>query len=516
MRQIEDLWALVSAATVCTGILAMAAPALGDTWDEIGYTDLLERLGEDAPTGAGVIVGQIEAPDGSNYGPNQNSGEFAGIDFTAHSGTPGNSSHATTVAKNFYGGVSSVAPDVNNVHLWEVNDWIGTGYLNYGSGSAPSTPPIGMRIKNHSYIGETTVDAVLLRRIDFAANAYHTLHVVGVNNGSSSTTPSLWSAMYHGLSVGLSDGNHGSNDHDTDGGPRMKPEIVAPSNFTSYATPIVSACAALLQETVATDPELSGSNFAYRPQVMKTILMTGATHDESWTNNPSTSGSDRGTTARPIDEIHGAGTVNIDRSHRILTGQEQGGSSNVVPSEPNIDGPGWDWEYVSNGESVYYRFNLDETAPEVIFTATWHRVVSGTFGSYDLPDIDLYLWKVEDGSLVDMVGEDAKAFESGNVTSESAVDNVEHLYIRGLAAGEYAVEMVRQNGGSSSRGAIAWWIPQASDAIQGDLNGDGVVDGADVGLLLALFGSDDPSADLNGDGTVDGADIGLLLANWSL
>ncbi len=48
----------------------------------------------------------------------------------------------------------------------------------------------------------------------------------------------------------------------------------------------------------------------------------------------------------------------------------------------------------------------------------------------------------------------------------------------------------------------------------GDLNGDGVVDGADLGLLLQNWGQ--PGlGDLNGDGIVDGADIGLLLNNWT-
>ncbi|MCH2162867.1 MAG: FG-GAP repeat protein, partial [Phycisphaerales bacterium] len=52
-----------------------------------------------------------------------------------------------------------------------------------------------------------------------------------------------------------------------------------------------------------------------------------------------------------------------------------------------------------------------------------------------------------------------------------------------------------------------------------DLNGDGVVDGADMGLMLSMWGPcPDPSdcpADLNGDGIVGGGDIGLLLAGWS-
>ena len=43
-----------------------------------------------------------------------------------------------------------------------------------------------------------------------------------------------------------------------------------------------------------------------------------------------------------------------------------------------------------------------------------------------------------------------------------------------------------------------------------DLNGDGGVTGADLGLLLAAWGT--AGGDLNGDGTTNGADIGLLLA----
>ena len=48
----------------------------------------------------------------------------------------------------------------------------------------------------------------------------------------------------------------------------------------------------------------------------------------------------------------------------------------------------------------------------------------------------------------------------------------------------------------------------------GDLNGDQFVDGADLGLLLALWGTGGPQGDLNGDGIVNGADLGLLLAAW--
>jgi len=42
---------------------------------------------------------------------------------------------------------------------------------------------------------------------------------------------------------------------------------------------------------------------------------------------------------------------------------------------------------------------------------------------------------------------------------------------------------------------------------------DGVVDGADLGLLLGQWGANG-TGDLNGDGVVDGADLGLLLSAW--
>ena len=48
---------------------------------------------------------------------------------------------------------------------------------------------------------------------------------------------------------------------------------------------------------------------------------------------------------------------------------------------------------------------------------------------------------------------------------------------------------------------------------EGDLDGDNKVNGSDLGLMLAQWGSDG-SADLNDDGVVDGADLGLILAAW--
>ena len=53
-------------------------------------------------------------------------------------------------------------------------------------------------------------------------------------------------------------------------------------------------------------------------------------------------------------------------------------------------------------------------------------------------------------------------------------------------------------------------------SVCGDLNGDGVVTGADLGLLLGAWGPANGSPfDLNHDGVVNGADLGLLLGCWT-
>ncbi|MEE2896706.1 MAG: dockerin type I repeat-containing protein [Planctomycetota bacterium] len=65
-------------------------------------------------------------------------------------------------------------------------------------------------------------------------------------------------------------------------------------------------------------------------------------------------------------------------------------------------------------------------------------------------------------------------------------------------------------GGVSMTGA---YVP---DSVFGDLNGDGQVNAADLGLLVAAWGPcKGCAADLNGDGQVNAADLGLLVAAWT-
>jgi hypothetical protein len=66
--------------------------------------------------------------------------------------------------------------------------------------------------------------------------------------------------------------------------------------------------------------------------------------------------------------------------------------------------------------------------------------------------------------------------------------------------------VVNVNGTATSCGAAS---------CVGDMNNDGVVNGADLGLLLGAWGSCPGCIqDINQDGVVNGADLGLLLGAW--
>ena len=51
-------------------------------------------------------------------------------------------------------------------------------------------------------------------------------------------------------------------------------------------------------------------------------------------------------------------------------------------------------------------------------------------------------------------------------------------------------------------------------ACDGDLDGDGRVDGRDLAALLSAWGSESTMGDLDGDGDTDGADVAIVLGAW--
>ncbi len=56
--------------------------------------------------------------------------------------------------------------------------------------------------------------------------------------------------------------------------------------------------------------------------------------------------------------------------------------------------------------------------------------------------------------------------------------------------------------------------PTDDDLCPADFNKDGSVDGADLGIFLSEWNTDEDDQDLNDDGVVNGGDLGLLLSAW--
>ena len=504
--------------------LVQASAALAD---DVGYVELLARLGSAAPTGAGVSVAQVEAQESAgNFGPNRALAEFAGKTFTDMSGPSGSSGHATFVGQNMYGGTTSMARGILRIWNYEAGSWAQGAYLNAGNSAAlPATPPGGtapVRVFNHSWIGSfgsTVTDNEVLRRADFAMNRDDTLFVCGENNGAGSAMQPLVSMCYNGIAVGLMSGGHSAGDVPAgiDGAGRMKPEIVAPGQFTSFSTPVVSAAAALLYDAALTAPQSTNAN-RRKGVAVKSALLCGATHGPSWSNQAPASGASRGITAKPLDPVLGAGTVNVDRAHRILTSNEVAGASSAAlaagaGAQPLV---GWDVENFTQSYQRHYRIDLPAAA-DASFLVTWNRAPLAQWTTGVAPatlNLRLELRRVQGGVASSITGDAGLGiFAGGNVLSASAVDNVEHLFVRGLQPGSYVLSVTRDDASSiAAPAAVSWFVDLPS--VLGDLDGNGFVNGADLGVLLGAWGTAGPG-DLNADGIVNGADLGILLGAWS-
>lgn len=94
------------------------------------------------------------------------------------------------------------------------------------------------------------------------------------------------------------------------------------------------------------------------------------------------------------------------------------------------------------------------------------------------------------------------------------VDAGESAFGCAVATDGTAVVIGAPNAGDGAAGKVRVLTP-VSGPRSADLDGDGIVMGNDLGVLLNAFGEVGANAaDLNRDGIVDGADLGILLASW--
>lgn len=514
MRRIAVLPTLVTS-------VAMAA-------DDGGIAALRARLGSACPTGAGIGVVQVEVPmsgSGDDYAPDLSLGDFAGKTVTLVSSPSASSWHATNVGQRLYGSSMAMASGVTDAWVYNVNAWINDP-LRVGTTSAvAASPSASVRVMNHSWIGSfgagsEAYDREAIRRLDFQMTRDGILAVCGENNGAGSMRMPMMGDCFNGLSVGRSDLQHSAGDTgpQSDSPGRMKPDLIAPGMFTSFSTPVVGSAAALLFE-VLRDPAYAMLTNAQRAQAVKVSLLAGADRPAAWTNNASQTGTSRGTATKPLDALRGAGELNVDASHRVLTGARLNGAAFATSTSP-AEAAGWGTASVSSGvgAKAYWRFRLHQPVPQFDVTLAWPRNATSNGSSFTVANLNLRLMRSLGGgsTLIPLEGDAGlSTFESGNVSSASTVDNVEVLHLLNLQAGEYVLEISRADTGTGVPMAYLGWIAAVPDfGLEGDLDGNRQVDFGDVALVLMSYGIDDPLADVDTSGNVDMGDIALILLNY--
>lgn len=379
----------------------------------IGYADLQARLGAATPNGAGVWVAQIEAGASNAYAPDPVIAVGRpGFNITAKSGTTGFFPHATSVADSFYGNVS-MASGVTRVDSWQSDNWLMSGFLSSSGGGLPPISNIP-KVSNHSYVGSAGSSAdTFLRRVDYLVDRGGQI-VVAAAGGS--TDPLIGGAP-NAIAVGSFWG----------GG---SPHIVTPDGSLSGSTPIVSAATALLVQAGGS------TQFASNPQTIKAVLLAGATKtgfNGTWSH----------TQTQPLDQSFGAGMLNVNNSHLILSAGRKAASNSAT-----VSNTGWDFNSVSSTGTSFrnYFFDVPAGSGNTLSAAlTWHRVVDSSLNA-SLANLNLKLYQAD--SNFNLVG-------SPLDQSISSSDNVEHIWMaNGLPGGRYAWRVEAASG--SGDYALAW------------------------------------------------------------
>ena len=453
------------------------AAARGYFLDDIGITAMRAATNLD---GSGIRVAQPEASltlDNLTWEVNPATVGLPAAKFTYTStlGTATNfpnaigadSSHATSAVGTYFYGLSyGSATNVARVDNYEANYFI--------NNIVSTLTPIAASIVNQSFVDtDTNFQTAYDTAYDNYAAQFHTLFVSGAGNGSAVFPPST---CYNGISVGAyyDYANQGSIGPTPFGG-RCKPDITAPSVYTSTTTPLVAGAAAMLEQAALRGDGGGNTNLAFDLRTIKALLLNGAVKSANWTNANSA----------PLDARYGAGVLNIFNSWKQLTGGKRGYivSNSVLLHQPHppTGSTGtvsalFGWDFTTNTSTSlspksdginHYFFNVSNSLAAVKFSATatlvWHRHSGQTY----INNLNLYLYNCANSNLV--------------LCSTSAVDNVEHLWTNSLAQGRYDLQ-VWKAGGTGLPGdtnfvsgdepyALAWeFVPPPALAISGGPN----------------------------------------------
>jgi hypothetical protein len=329
------------------------------------------------------------------------------------------SSHADQVGSCLYGSAAGecpgVAPGVSHVSSYEA-DYFVNNYIQYSL-------PVAGQVVNQSFVFDGDDEEEVDFMYDNYVAAYGTIFCSAVGNGGP-VAPA--GTAYNVIGVGdYALGGSSSYGPTQDGLGRSKPDLVAPAQATSFATPCVSGAAALLLQAV--NEGYSGQNAAAAGdrRTVKALLMNGALKPYDWTH----------TATAPLDTRYGAGLLNVFYSYQQLAAGQQPFSAatlDLLNHAPVYSNPipsllGWDFQTTSLLSSVnHYCFNVSGKGGGP-FTLTATLVWEIAAGAGGINNLYFYLYDTDNKSLV--------------AQSVSSVDNIQHLYVPKLAPGHYDLEV---------------------------------------------------------------------------
>lgn len=124
----------------------------------------------------------------------------------------------------------------------------------------------------------------------------------------------------------------------------------------------------------------------------------------------------------------------------------------------------------------------------------------------------LFLWDSKDGLRMIMRKGDTELLGTAitNIAVAGALRTGECSSMAFTPSGWLALNLT-YSGGTA---LVRWYLGDEQVGCNGDINGNGTVDGQDLSILLGAWGSAVPSADLNDDGQVNGQDLAFLLSAW--
>ncbi len=419
---------LISATTAL-----LFSTARADWRADAGFPQLQAELGTSLLTGAGIPVMMSEASQGGNHYAQGTTGTvayagtgvLAGKTITPYSAASGTSGHAAAVANYFCGTGLSISPGVTELHAWLAADFANNLY------NTNPLPTFSGSVQNHSWVGSfgaDSTDTTFLRRLDALINRDGVIVSTPMNNGGA--MQKLLANAYHGISAGLRNGNHPQTHSNLDVTGRMKPDLVVNETLTSFAGPAVASVATFLLDAIR-----PGFPDADDPRVVKSIMLSAASKQNLL-------GWKRISSSRPYDEIFGAGELNALNAYHILAAGRQPSSNSVLRSLQ-----GWDNGTSSTAVPKRYFFTLPAASwgATVSATITWHRSLSLNYSTSTLANLNLRLANAAEFTVGSTITE-----------SNSSVDNVEHLFLRNLPPGEYALEV--SAGTNDVTYGIAWEV----------------------------------------------------------